>query len=205
MTIECVDELTAAFVKEIPNYVGMVVLLALGWLVGMRITHHWNIKRTRHEFAINASKIFESLYGEFFAIWKLWNYYRRDVGVEDFPTDLRFNVMDRVSISEGKLESLLVGIACERLLETEDIRTLGMFRQGYQQLRESIIDDRALEWNSSIDPEYVEFKSLSPRVHELLVRETLTARLSANIAARQLTQITSNEWEADWNKLKVKT
>ena len=58
VTIEYVDELTTAFVNEIPNYVGMVVLLALGWLVGMRITHHWNMKRTRHELAINASKTF---------------------------------------------------------------------------------------------------------------------------------------------------
>lgn len=202
MAIEWAEGLSQAFISEIPNYIGTIALLGLGWLVGMRITHHWNMKRTQHELDLNASKSFEGLYGEFFAIWKLWNYYRRDIGEENFPKDLWFMVMDRAATSEGKLESLLVGIVSDRKLSDDDIKTLGMFRQGYQQLRESIRDDKPLEWNSSTDPEYVEFKALSPKVKSIIVKDEYPGRVSANEAAEQLKRITSNKWELQWSDIK---
>ena len=63
MATECAEGLSQAFISEIPNYIGTIALLGLGWLVGMRITHHWNMKRTQQELDINASKSFEGLYG----------------------------------------------------------------------------------------------------------------------------------------------
>ena len=104
--------------------------------------------------------------------------------------------------SEGKLETLLVSLSCEKILSEKEIKTLGLFRQGYKQLRKSIKENKSLYWNSSEDPEYDEFKSLSPQVQSLLLRESDSTTIDNEIAAEQLKKITSNRWEVEWYKLK---
>ncbi|PRO68981.1 mechanosensitive ion channel family protein [Alteromonas gracilis] len=70
-------------VKYSPKFIGSALLLGLGWVIGKRITHYWNYRKSKQELDLEASKNFQSLYGEFFEIWKLWNYYSRDVGKEN--------------------------------------------------------------------------------------------------------------------------
>ena len=188
-------------VKYSPKFIGSALLLGLGWVIGKRITHYWNYRKSKQELDLEASKNFQSLYGEFFEIWKLWNYYSRDVGKENFPEDLWWKVMDRACIAEGRLEALMVSITCEKHLTKDEIENLGMFRQGYQQLRESIRDYKPLNWNSSKDPEYVMFKNLSPRIQALIIRDSVNPP-SPSVAATQLKEITSNFWETEWAKLK---
>ncbi len=51
-----------------------VVTLLLGWLVGVRITAAWTLRQKRRELELSAAHELYRLYGEFFAVWKLWNY-----------------------------------------------------------------------------------------------------------------------------------
>tara|TARA_R110001583_G_scaffold16594_1_gene68062 strand:- start:158 stop:439 length:282 start_codon:yes stop_codon:yes gene_type:complete len=87
----------------------------------------------------------------------------------------------------------MVSITCEKHLSEGEIENLGMFRQGYQQLRESIRDYEALNWNSSKGPEYEMFKNLCHRVQALIMRDSVRPP-SPSLAASQLKDITSNDW-----------
>lgn len=202
--MEFFDSFAHELVKYSPRFLGSLLLLGFGWLIGNRITHYWNCRKSKQELDLEASKIFQSLYGEFFEIWKLWNYYRRDIGAENFPEDLWWRVMDRACTAEGRLEALLVSISCEKHLSEDEIEVLGLFRQGFQQLRESIRDYEPLNWNSSKNPEYTKFKNLSPQVHSLIVRDSAKPPTPLD-AATQLKKITSNQWEAMWDQLKTET
>lgn len=44
----------------------------------------WNLQLKRRESDLATVKVFHNLYGEFFAVWKLWNYYVRDIGPDAF-------------------------------------------------------------------------------------------------------------------------
>jgi len=96
--------------------------------------------------------------------------------------------LDRACSAEGKLESVLVRLACERVLERSAIAVLGQFRQLYQQLRQSIRDNRPLAWDHSDHPHYLAFKSSAPKVASLIVKQKI-------LEAKSLQSVTSNEWE----------
>jgi hypothetical protein len=134
------------------------------------------------------------LYGEFFAVWKLWNYYVRDVGPNALEDASRWQLLLRACEAEGKLESTLVRLACERPLNAADVEVLGSFRQRYQELREAIRDGQPLTWDSSEHPSYVHFKSLAPQVASLIVGSGRNVP-TGHAAAAVLKEITSNKWE----------
>src|SRR5262249_42640723 len=62
-----------------------VVTLGLGWVVGQRLTSYWSFRQKHREIDLSVAQDFHRLYGEFFAVWKLWNYYIRDVGGSNLP------------------------------------------------------------------------------------------------------------------------
>ena len=128
------------------------------------------------------------LYGEFFALWKLWNYYIRDLGADALPEASRWELLDRACASEAKLEATLVRLASQRALASEDIRMLGRFRQRYQRLRECIKRNEPLEWNHSEHPEYVEFKTLALQAAAIIAG-------TGSVRPEQLIEITSNIYE----------
>jgi hypothetical protein len=47
------------------------------------------------------------------------------------------------------MEAILMKVALERRLTVRQVDSLGLFRQGYQHLRQSIRDMRPVEWGSS--------------------------------------------------------
>ena len=186
--------LVRATLNELPKLVTALVLLGLAWFVGQRLTVAWNLRQKQKEHDLATARDFHALYGEFFAIWKLWNYYIRDVGAESFEGASRWNLLDRACEAEGKLESTLVRLACERSLDDKDIEVLGCFRQLYQQLREAIRDNKPLPWDYSEHPYYVAFKTLAPQVASLIVgRDTPLPAWEA--MSRALINITSGEWK----------
>ncbi|MGV9870578.1 hypothetical protein [Rhodococcus koreensis] len=187
------DALLDAVWKQIPGFIASVILLVLAWFIGNRLTYKWNLRQKRRELDLAAARSFHALYGEFFTVWKLWNYFVRDVGAEPLKGASRWDILKRACEAEGKLESTLVLLSCEHRLEPEDIETLGHFRQLYQQLREAIRDNYALEWDGSEHPDYVSFKTLAPKVASLVVSERPAS--SPDGAADALRRITSNEWE----------
>jgi hypothetical protein len=50
-----------------------ILLLALTWVFGQKLTFQWNIRQKQRELQMAALQQFYSAYGEFFAVWKVWN------------------------------------------------------------------------------------------------------------------------------------
>jgi hypothetical protein len=173
---------------EIPKLVTTLAFLGLGWVVGKQLTVLWSRRQKQNEQDLDAARDFHALYGDFFALWKLWNYYVRDLGAAALPGASRWQLLDRACSSEAKLESTLVRLASERRLTGKDIDTLGRFRQRYQQLRESVRDNVPLEWDHSQHPDYVEFKTLAPQVAAIIIG-------TGSVRRELLMKITSNMYE----------
>ncbi|MBF0368176.1 MAG: hypothetical protein HQL52_01860 [Magnetococcales bacterium] len=188
------DSFDVIFQKEVLRFISSFVLLLLAWGVGQGLTVSWNIRQKQKENDLTTARDFHLLYGEFFAIWKLWNYLIRDVGPSELPELSRCDLLTRICESEGRLESTLVRIACERSLTNSDIEVLGKFRQLYQQLRQSIRDRKPLKWDSSEHPDYVAFKTLAPKVASLIVNHS-GASPQVEEPSEALKKITSNKWE----------
>jgi hypothetical protein len=174
---------------ETPKLLTYLVFLGLGWLIGKRLTVLWSREQKENEEDLAAARVFHQLYGDFFALWKLWNYSLRDPGSQAAPGTSRWELLDRACNTEGKLEALFVGLAAsQRSLANNEIETLGRFRQRYQQLREAIRDNVPLNWDHSEHPDYNEFKSLAPQVAAIIVR-------SGRVRQELLLKITSNVYE----------
>lgn len=172
-----------------------VVVLALGWLVGQRLTYTWNIRQRRRDFQLVVSQQFYTAYGEFFVVWKLWNRLERNVaGFED----RRWELHKRAAAAEAVIEGTLVKLSSELILDQNQINTLGCFRQAFQQLRQAIREDRNLPWSSSEHPEYRAFKTLTIYIAALLGSEWKNCSPSPDRAAEQFREITSNRWEGKW-------
>ena len=73
-------------IKTVISIVNGIILLALTWFVGQRIAFQWNIRQKRRELQLTSLQQFYIAYGEFFAVWKLWNRLNRDVQTFDFIT-----------------------------------------------------------------------------------------------------------------------
>jgi len=188
MTQERWDKMLDSAAVEIPKLLTTLVFLGLGWVIGKQLTVLWSRRQKQNDQDLDAARDFHALYGDFFALWKLWNYYIRDLGAEALPGASRWQLLDRACKSEARLESTLVRLASQKELTGNDIDTLGRFRQRYQQLRESIRDNVALEWDHSEHPDYLEFKTLAPQVAAIIAG-------SGRARKELLMKITSNMYE----------
>lgn len=173
---------------ESPKIFTNLLLLGIGWLIGKRLSIVWSQRQKQREQDLVAAQEFHAAYGEFFATWKLWNYWLLDHGQELPSISARWNILERACQAEAKLEATLIRLASERKLTTEDIETLGRFRQLFQTLRESIRDGKRLNWNHSDHPQYAEFKRLGSKVAAIVGSHQVPDD-------RQLLRITSNLFE----------
>ncbi len=180
-----------AIVKELPKLGTSLILLALAWLVGYRLTASWNVRQKRRELDLVTARDFHALYGEFFAVWKLWNYAYHDKSLDTWS---RWELLKRSCEAEAKLETMLVRLACDRALGKSEYAILGAFRQLYQQLRESIGRNIPLQWTSSSHPSYIEFKRLAPEIACLITIGQAGTSIAKN-GGFSLIEITSNKWE----------
>jgi hypothetical protein len=188
LTGERLQKMLDAAAIEIPRLATYLLFLGLGWLIGKRLSVVWSREQKEREQDLDAARDFHALYGEFFSLWKLWNYFVRDLGQEALPGASRWNILDRACKSEARLESLLIKLASEKPLTDEEIEKLARFRQRYQHLREAIRDNVPLAWDHSEHPQYYDFKKLAPQVAAIIVRSD-RARRDA------LIKITSNFYE----------
>jgi hypothetical protein len=190
-------DLKQEIIKSLLSLVVSVVTLGLGWFVGQRLSIYWAIRQKRRELELAAVSEFYKLYGEFFAVWKLWNELYPEGGSikQSKPFEegsLRWELLRRASNAEGALESLFVKLASEKQLVKIDIEILGRFRHAYQNLRESISANQRLDWSHSEHPEYLTFKRLAYLVANIILSDT-KVRFS-----NTLEDITSNVWEENW-------
>jgi hypothetical protein len=177
--------------------IGPVVAVGLAWLVGNRLSAEWALRQRRREHSLASVAEFYRLYGEFFALWKLCNYAFRDADHE-MDDETLWDLMRRSAALEANGEAILLRIASELMLSDDDIRTLGLFRQGVQLLRQSIVKQRILGWSSSEHREYQAFKGLSVGVGALAARAGSGKAPAVEIAQRQLREITHNKWSKEW-------
>jgi hypothetical protein len=178
-------------VKAIPTFLFSMVSIGVVWLVGKRLTVFWNVKQKARELALEARKEFHFLYGDFFAIWKLWRYtvYEKN-DLPDFA-DRRWKLLERISSTEGRVEAIVTEIAAARRLSDSDIASLGRFRQHYQGLRSAIRDSVPLKWRGGDDPGYLDFKRRAAEVSVILAQ----SRLSTELATTAFQSITSPRWQ----------
>jgi hypothetical protein len=153
-------ETEKALLGVIPVLAGV---LATG-LVGSGLGYWWNVQLKRREADLTTIRAFHDLYGEFFAVWKLWNYYVEDIGPEHFPDASRWKLLERACAAEGRMEAILIDLSSKYHSDRSSLEKLGRFRQVYQQLRETIRSNKALNWNWSEHPTYMAFKCLAPVV-----------------------------------------
>jgi hypothetical protein len=174
-----------------------LLVALLGWFVGLRLANSWNLRQKRKELDLETARDFHTIYGQFFAVWKLWaNAHFKphtDKPIDPPPPeDAWREVLRRACDVEGSLESLLVRIVCEKALSDEEIADLGIFRQLFQELRESIRDRCALNWWSSEAEPYAGFKARAARLASLIVADKNPP--TKEEAATRLLEITSSAW-----------
>lgn len=172
--------------------------LIFAWIFGNKFSAEWGLWQKRREQAQTAANEFYKLYGEFFATWKLWNYHLKELKNTEIWNNIRWDLLKKATVAEAGIEALLVKIASERELSEKEIETMGCFRQGFQQLRQSIRDNEPLDWPRSNCKEYLAFKRLASSVSRLASTVDSTDRPSALTAQNALEKVTSNHWETSW-------
>jgi len=178
--------------------IGPAVTVLLAWLVGQRLSAKWAERQKSRELAILAANEFYRIYGEFFAIWKLWNSLRksdslRKSGLGDDSN--RLQLLERATKAEGSMEALLVKLSTERHLGVHDIRNIGEFRQLFQLLRPAIRTGVSLGWNNSDHPQYVAFKERACAMASIIASADRSSLPDPKTASIALLEMTSNRWE----------
>jgi hypothetical protein len=177
-----------------------VLTLGLAWLVGHSLTTRWDTVKKQTELDLAAMEQFYKIYGEFFAVWKLW-----DDAIQQ-NSGRRDELFERIAGAEAQLEALIVRISCQRALTEDEIHVTGAFRQAYQTLRKCMKHGQSLSgdhgWNASNATPYAAFKGLAASVAVLLrpkqvsVWKTPSAPAQTVLAAAQsLRALTSNAYE----------
>ncbi len=179
-----------------------LLTLGLAWFVGNRISVRWAIRQKQREAYLSIASDFYRLYGEFFAIWKAWNYFKKHQGkaeaTDRFPKETHWQILNRACAAEAGVEAILVRVCSERHLSPEDTVALGRFRQAYQRLREQVKNDEELAWAWSEHPEYLTFKELGAYVATILARRDDGDPPTRKEAYGRLCEVTSNKWENNW-------
>lgn len=187
-------------VKAALSAVVAIVSLGLGWLIGQRLSAMWALRQKRRELDLTSAAEFSRLYGEFFAVWKLWNYCSRSRASEE-TEDRVWSLMQRAAAMEASFEALLVKVCSERELSRQSLEDLGLLRQGFQHLRECIRDEKAVAWSYSEHPQYSTFKHLACVFANLLASDREWKIPTSSAAASSLKEITSNKHEIKWDEL----
>jgi hypothetical protein len=132
-------------ILEILKLITPFLVLAATWFVGQRILVSWDMRKKRQELDIAAATQFQQLYGEVKEVARLWRTItKRAEQPITPPADIRWQLLARATSVEGKSEAVVMKLATERPLSEGEIRSIGLFRQACQDLRESIRDGKSL-------------------------------------------------------------
>jgi hypothetical protein len=199
---------------EIIKTILTLFILGFTWFVGQRILAFWEVKKKRKELDILTATQFHELYGEFTTVWRLWKVYyfndmrgNKDMSGKEFipPEGFRWELLKRACAAEGGVESIMVKLSMERALNKEEIETLGLFRQSYQQLRQAIRNNEPINWKVN-DVEYMLFKSLASSTACIIFSSKQLRRPTQDIAQFQLKSITnfrSRHWKQRADEIKA--
>ena len=102
------DDLAVATIKAVPTLGIALITLLLGWFVTGRVTARWDLRKKRTELSLDALHRFYSLYGEFFAVWKLWQAWLENRYPAEKRAESRSKLLERAAANEGMYESFIV-------------------------------------------------------------------------------------------------
>ena len=195
------DSLFAEFIKTVPNAVLALLGAILALLVGGSITMYWAVRQKQREIELSALNDFYRLYGEFFAIWKLWNVHFESKSSLQSSKEQTWRLFERAASLEAGAEALWVKIACEKPLKKPDLDNLGLLRQAFRVLRVHIDEDYKLDWWHSDHRQYVVFKETAAHVSRMLLSNRPFLKPKPEVATKQLLEITHNRHETRWMDL----
>ena len=193
---------------ESPLVIGFIGLVG-AWFVGNALAARWQLIRKRKEMELETAQRFYEHYGEFFAIWKLWNQWLEDLGgtQTDLLEERRKELYDRAAAMEGALEATLLKVASEIVLSDSEQKTLGQLRQAFGVVRYCIKNRKKIPYYSSHNEMYLKLKQLSTEFG-LLLAKPLTRSWSSILASVPMPttqqakdaweEITHNKYEEEW-------
>jgi len=189
-------DINAFFSTEpIKTIAGPLLTAILAYLVGNRVSAYWDYKKKRRELSIISMKEFNNCYGQFYTLWKKWNYTIKD---ENCTDERKISIMDEVLKMEANMETLFITIANERRLSIKEKKYLGQFRQAFQQLRNHIKKKEELDWSYQDIHDYRSFKILAIYVGRIVSDLGNGKKPTEKEAEKNLFMITSGEWERKW-------
>lgn len=177
----------------------VLTVAGVAWAgLGAALALYWNVRQRRRELDLVSAENFHSLYGEYFAVWKLWSYCATDRTDLARYEDRRWELLTRAANAEAGIEAILGKLASQRDLEIEAVVELGKFRQGFQSLRERIKTGQPEEWTPLTYGKYLAFKCLATKVASLIHSGRRVVRPQAKARADAWVRVTSGEWKDCW-------
>ena len=174
-----------------------VLVLAVTFGVGQTVVSYWQMKNKRKELDIIAATQFQQVYGEYKELWRLWKIFQDPDKAKFKPNDSTWwDLLKRATAAEAKVEAIVVKLVVERKLSSEDLKKLGLFRQGFQQLRQGIREGESLKYNYK-HPEYQLFTRLASEVACMLLTYRKIRPPAPGEAAQQLADVVAIRQE-DW-------
>jgi hypothetical protein len=176
-----------------------LALLLITWVLGQRVVLFWDRRKKRQELDIVAAERFQQLYGDLKEVSRLWRSAKRPKG--DAPTPppgLQWDLLAKATSAESRYETLVIKLATERHLSPTQVRTLGLFRQAVQEVRQSIREGAVVP-ASGFGAEYLAFNDLAAEVACLLSAEPTFENVSAARARQHLEDIAltrARDWRA---------
>ena len=163
-------------------------------LLGGAFTAFWTSRQKRREIEEMELKSFYDHYGQLLAACRLWNAAKsKKISLPGEVT--RYELLKQSSEAESALEGMLLKLASERVLTSDQLSRLGRFRQGYQTVREAIRDDKQVQWDSSQAGPYLDFKEGAALIASLLKKCIWTRPPSQELARKAVCEITHNKYE----------
>jgi hypothetical protein len=198
------EQLRPEFIKAVPNALlaATGAFLALG--IGKWVAEYWALRQKRRELELAALNEFYRLYGEFFAVWKLWNQQNGTPSALKGNPETSWKLLERVSGIEAGIEALIVKVTTERKLEREDVENLGLLRQAFKSLRRCMREGNDLDWTYSEHEEYLAFKRLACGLTALLLTNSKGKKPNVTEATGALLRITTNEHALRWQEIQDK-
>ncbi len=154
-------------------------------------------QKKRQELDIATVTQFHKLYGEFKEVSRLWRAFKYPERKLVYPESMPMELQRRAAAAEGELEAIIVKLAAERRLDRDEKKTLGLFRQAYQKLREAIRGDEDFKWTHET-PEYKLYNDLASKTAYIIFSKQAIKHLQSADAADALQEITSHgkkAWE----------
>lgn len=188
--------------QAFPQTASGIVVAGAAAVAAVLISKYYGERRARYERNLAAAEDLYRAYGQLFAAWKVWDFHSRKPASPPLsPDDPRVSeLIELAAAAEAAYESLLVRIAVEQELNSDQRAALWCLREAVKELRYAIRDGKPLAWwrsdahqGSDGYQRYMTVKRMTTLIAAILV-EPSTRSASPSMLARVVTleSITGN-------------